>query len=204
MPVVAGLGGAHGRSVVPVTGTTPPVVAPMPVSAGREDDERLASTPHPARHWDHAYAQGASTRSWFQPEPTMSVRMLQAAGVSAGDSVLDVGGGASGALLARGSSDVTVLDISAVGLRCARRLLGPDATRARWVVADVLAWRPQRRYQLWHDRAVFRFLTGSTDRRLYLDTLNAATATARVDQRPSCWPASGRLLVLHEHACRCR
>jgi len=111
MPVVAGFGGAHGRAVVPMTGTTAPIVSPMPVSVCREDDEMVASTPHSARHWDHAYAQGASTRSWFQPEPTMSVRMLQAAGVSAGDSVLDVGGGASGALLARGSSDVTVLDI---------------------------------------------------------------------------------------------
>jgi len=143
----------------------------------------VANTPDPARHWDHAYAQGASTRSWFQPEPTMSVRMLEAAGVSAGDSVLDVGGGAAplaGALLARGFSDVTVLDISVAGLQSAQRVLGPDATRVRWVVADVLAWRPERRYQVWHDRAVFHFLTGSNDRRLYLDTLNAAAATGAV------------------------
>jgi hypothetical protein len=155
----------------------------MRVSACREDDEMVASTPYSARHWDHAYAQGASTRSWFQPEPTMSVRMLEAAGVSAGDSVLDVGGGAAplaGALLTRGFSDVTVLDISAVGMQYAQRLLGPDATRVRWLVADILAWRPERRYQVWHDRAVFHFLTSSTDRRRYLDTLNAATAIGAV------------------------
>jgi protein-L-isoaspartate O-methyltransferase len=65
----------------------------------------MASSPDPARHWDDAYAQGAGTRSWFQEEPAMSLRMLDAAGVSAGDSVLDVGGGASPlaiALLGRG------------------------------------------------------------------------------------------------------
>jgi trans-aconitate methyltransferase len=143
----------------------------------------VASTPDPARHWDDAYAQGARTRSWFQAEPVMSWRMLDAAGVCAGDSVLDVGGGAAplaGALLARGFSDVTVLDISAAGLQHARRLLGPHAPRVRWIVADVRAWRPQRRYQVWHDRAVFHFLTGRTDQRLYLDTLNAATAAGAV------------------------
>lgn len=143
----------------------------------------VASTPDPARHWDDVYAQGASTRSWFQTEPAMSLRMLEAAGVCAGDSVLDVGGGAAplaGALLGRGFADVTVLDVSAVGLQDARRRLGPDAPRVRWIVADVLAWRPERRYQAWHDRAVFHFLTRGQDRRLYLDTLNAATATGAV------------------------
>ena len=63
----------------------------------------------------------------------------------------------------------------------------PDSVRPRdrrrafgWIVADVRAWRPERRYQVWHDRAVFHFLTGSTDRRRYLDTLNAATARGAV------------------------
>jgi ubiquinone/menaquinone biosynthesis C-methylase UbiE len=113
----------------------------------------VASTPDPARHWDDAYAQGASTRSWIQAEPVMSWRMLDAAGVWPGDSVLDVGAGAAplaGALLARGFSDVTVLDISAASLQHARRLLGPQAPRVRWIVADVRAWRPPRRYQVWH------------------------------------------------------
>jgi trans-aconitate methyltransferase len=143
----------------------------------------MASSPDPARHWDDAYAQGAGTRSWFQEEPAMSLRMLDAAGVSAGDSVLDVGGGASplaSALLGRGFTDVTVLDISAAGLRYAQRRLGPQAKRVRWLVADVLTWRPQRRYQVWHDRAVFHFLTASRDRLRYLDTLDSATAAGAV------------------------
>jgi trans-aconitate methyltransferase len=143
----------------------------------------VARTPDPAGHWDDAYAQGAGTRSWFQLQPAMSLQMLDAAGVSAGDSVIDVGGGASplaGVLLGRGFADVTVLDISATGMQYARRRLGPQAERVRWLRADVLAWRPQRRYQVWHDRAVFHFLTGSRDRRRDLHTLDLATAAGAV------------------------
>jgi hypothetical protein len=71
----------------------------------------------------------------------MSLRMLAAAGASAGDSVLDVGGGASplaGALLHRGFADVTLLDVSAAGIGQARERLGPEAGRVRWLTADIL------------------------------------------------------------------
>ena len=76
-----------------------------------------------AAHWDAAYAQGDGTRSWFEQQPGMSLRMLDAAGVLPADAVIDVGGGASaltGALLARGFRDLTVLDISTAGMRHAR------------------------------------------------------------------------------------
>jgi trans-aconitate methyltransferase len=143
----------------------------------------MASKPDPARHWDAAYARGADTRSWFQLQPAMSLQMLDTAGVSARDSVLDVGGGASplaGVLLGRGFADVTVLDISATALQYARRRLGPQAERVRWLTANVLTWRPQRRYQVWHDRAVFHFLTRGKDQRRYLHTLESATAAGAV------------------------
>ncbi len=136
-----------------------------------------------AAHWDDAYAQGDATRSWFQDAPRMSLRMLDAAGVTAADSLVDVGGGASplaGALLARGFRDVTVLDISAAGMRCARQRLGPRAARVHWLTADVRAWQPHRRFAVWHDRAVFHFLTTEPDRRNYLRTLAAATAADAV------------------------
>jgi hypothetical protein len=120
-----------------------------------------------AGQWDDAYALGETSRSWFQPEPVQSLRMLDAAGVSAGDSLVDVGGGASGlvdAVLGRGFSDVTVADISATGMQYARWRLGTRARHVSWVVTDVLAWRPARRFQVWHDRAVFPFLTTSPAR----------------------------------------
>jgi trans-aconitate methyltransferase len=133
--------------------------------------------------WDAAYAQGEATRSWFEPEPGMSLRMLHSAGVSAADPVIDVGGGASllaQALLDRGFRDVTVLDVSDTGMQYARRRLGPRAGHVTWLAADVLAWSPGRQYQAWHDRAVFHFLTVADQRRDYLRALGAATGPGAV------------------------
>jgi hypothetical protein len=136
-----------------------------------------------AAHWDAAYARGDDTRSWFEEHPAMSLRMLDAAGVSAADAVIDVGGGASplaGVLLDRGFGDLTVLDISATGMRYARDRLGTRAGQVRWLTADVLSWRPGRYYQAWHDRAVFHFMTAGDDRRRYLRTLDTATSLGAI------------------------
>jgi hypothetical protein len=65
-------------------------------------------------------------------------------------------------------------------MRHARDRLGPHAGRVRWVTADILAWQPQRRYQAWHDRAVYHFLTTSDQRQQYLHTLDAATGAGAV------------------------
>ena len=138
----------------------------------------MATEPDQAARWDDAFAQGDAACTWFQATPRMSLRMLEAAGVSAADSVIDVGGGASplaGALLQRGFSDVTVLDISAVALQLAWRRLGPEAGRVQWLIADIRTWQPPRRFQAWHDRAVFHFLTTAPDRQQYLRAMNAAT-----------------------------
>ena len=133
-----------------------------------------------AAHWDAAYAQGGSTRSWFEEHPDMSLRMLDSAGLTAADAVIDVGGGASpltGALLDR---DLTVLDISAAGMQFARERLGPRADQVHWLTADVLSWHPPRRYQAWHDRAVYHFLTTEEHRQQYLRTLDTATIPGAV------------------------
>jgi trans-aconitate methyltransferase len=113
----------------------------------------------------------------------MSLRMLDAAGIQADASVIDVGGGASplaGALLERGFGDVTVLDISAAGMAYARQHLGARAGRVEWLVADVRTWAPGRRYRVWHDRAVFHFLIIAEERRQYLDVLESATEPGAV------------------------
>jgi trans-aconitate methyltransferase len=136
-----------------------------------------------ASHWDDAYAQGDDTRSWFEEHPRMSLRMLDSAGVTAADALIDVGGGASrlaAALLDRGFRDLTVLDISASGMRCAQHHLRGQAGQANWLTADVLRWHPARRYRVWHDRAVFHFLTTAGQRHQYLTTLNAATSPSTV------------------------
>jgi hypothetical protein len=117
------------------------------------------------------------TRSWFEPEPVMSLRMLDAVGIASGSAVIDVGGGASrlaDALLARGQEDVTVLDISGAALLAARERLGPDADRVHWITANVVGWSPDRCYDAWHDRAVLHFLTDEDSQTRYLGVLAAA------------------------------
>lgn len=113
----------------------------------------------------------------------MSLRMLDLAGVTAGDALIDVGGGASrlaGALLDRGFRDVTVLDFSATGMRHARNRLGEAADQVQWLAANVLRWHPARQYRVWHDWAVFHFLTTAGERHNYLATLDAATSPGTV------------------------
>jgi hypothetical protein len=136
-----------------------------------------------AVHWDSAYKQGDTTRSWYQDEPIASLRMFDAAQVSPVDSVIDIGGGAStlvDALLGRGFSDISVLDVSVHGLAAAQNRLGDVASPVEWIVADVLAWRPSRSYSVWHDRAVFHFLTDEQAQQRYIENLQTATEPGAV------------------------
>jgi SAM-dependent methyltransferase len=129
-------------------------------------------------HWDEVYERtGEAGGSWHEPEPACSLALIDALRLGPEASVVDVGGGASrlaGALVARGFTDVTVLDLSVVALRLARRRLGAAAAKVRWLAQDVLLWRPERRYDLWHDRAVFHFLVDGDDRRRYVEVLRSA------------------------------
>jgi trans-aconitate methyltransferase len=134
-------------------------------------------------HWDAAYAQGETTRSWFQEQAAGSLRLLGDAGVPSTASVLDVGGGAArfvDGLLARGHHDVTVLDVSPGAIELARRRLGRAADHVNWIEADLLDWQPGRRYDVWHDRALLHFLTGDGERRRYVELLDAATEPGSV------------------------
>jgi SAM-dependent methyltransferase len=134
-----------------------------------------------AAHWQSAYGRaGAQAVSWYQREPAMSLRLLTAAGLGQGRSVLDVGGGTSTLvdhLLDRGVTDVTVLDIAAAALAESRDRLGERAHAVQWLTQDLLAWNPHRTYDLWHDRAVFHFLIEPADRDRYRRILDAALAT---------------------------
>lgn len=144
---------------------------------------RMASGGELAAHWDSAYGLGDNTRSWFQAEPTLSLRMLDAAGVTPPNSVVDVGGGASGlaaALVDAAFADVSVCDISLQGLQAAQLRLGASADAVRWIVADVLTWRPARIFDVWHDRAVFHFLTTKAARDQYRRTMQLATVPGSI------------------------
>jgi SAM-dependent methyltransferase len=131
-----------------------------------------------AGHWDQAYAQGEATRSWYQSRADLSLRLFDELDVQPRHSVVDIGGGASplvDELLARGHRQLCVLDVSVGGLRIARERLGAAAEQVQWVIADVLDWRPADRFDVWHDRATFHFLTDPDDRARYRGVLAAAT-----------------------------
>lgn len=136
-----------------------------------------------AGHWDTIYAtRDAGQLSWTQPDAGMSAELIDALPTDADDPIVDVGGGAGvlvDHLLASGRRAVTVLDASPQALQIARQRLkraAQPAERVEWVVADVRTWQPRRAFRVWHDRAVFHFLTEPADRARYRD--RAADAVA--------------------------
>ena len=125
-------------------------------------------------HWNEVFHRHASEAvSWYQAEPTLSLRLLDAAGLEPTTHVIDVGGGDSrlvDALVMRGLTDITVLDISGSALGRARARLGLAASHVRWIEADVTDpdWQTDP-VDIWHDRAAFHFLTDSSDRARYVE-----------------------------------
>lgn len=136
----------------------------------------------PAEHWESIYRDRSSDElSWSQAAPTTSLRVIDELGVDPGEAVVDVGAGESAlvdALLARGHRRLTILDVAHGSLERARTRLhsDPGAAFVDWVVHDVLTWRPPMAFGLWHDRAVFHFLTEPDDRRAYVEVATRAVA----------------------------
>ncbi|GAA6196044.1 class I SAM-dependent methyltransferase [Pseudophaeobacter arcticus] len=130
-----------------------------------------------AYHWDRIYeARKTESVSWFQSDPRPSLRAIALCGGQA-LSIIDIGGGSSrlaGALMEQRRHDVTVLDLSKRVLTLARVRLGADRRKVAWIAKDVTRWQPHRQWDIWHDRAVFRFLTEDQDRQAYLQALGAA------------------------------
>lgn len=135
---------------------------------------------HPQEHWDIVYGkQPVETSSWFQLEPKVSLRMIGNAGINRDQPIIDVGGGASrlaGYLLREGYEDITVLDVSAAGLRQSRERLEDPVVGVKWIESDILHFEPERTYALWHDRALFHFMTLQQQRTAYLEVMKKALA----------------------------
>jgi SAM-dependent methyltransferase len=129
-------------------------------------------------HWDNAYAtKGEAGVSWFEDVPAVSLELIRQAGAGPASSIVDIGGGASrlaDALLREGVGRITVLDISPAALDAAKARLGAAADDIEWIAADVTEWKPERRYDIWHDRAAFHFLTEAGARAAYVERLRTA------------------------------
>ena len=130
------------------------------------------------QHWQQVYqTKAADNVSWYQPNAALSLALIANCQLSAQSAIIDVGGGASllvDTLLAQGYTNLTVLDLSAAALAVCQARLGASAAGVEWLVADVTKAELPRQYQLWHDRAVFHFLTDPAQRASYLALLKAA------------------------------
>ena len=127
------------------------------------------------QHWDGIYRDKEDARlSWHQDDPAISLELCALAEIGAGSSVIDIGAGTSrfaARLIERGIGEMAVLDVSGAALERAREAMGPIGERIDWITADVTTWTPTRRYDLWHDRAVFHFLVDAHDRAAYRERL---------------------------------
>ena len=131
-------------------------------------------------HWNDIYSGKAENQvSWFQVKPERSLELITAAALDHTAPIIDIGGGTSrlaDMLLAEGYSDLTVLDIAETGLSRTKARLGAEADKISWIVADITEWQPQRTWKVWHDRAVFHFLTESEAQDAYIAALKRGTA----------------------------
>lgn len=150
-------------------------------------------------HWDHVYnTKTPSELGWYQPHLSTSLELILRTGIGQESHIIDVGGGSSTLvddLLAQGFRHITVLDISAQALTMAKARLGKKAGDIEWIIADIRhADLPHRTYDVWHDRALFHFLTDAEDPRKYLDVVlhtlkpegYLIVATFALDAPPRC------------------
>jgi SAM-dependent methyltransferase len=128
------------------------------------------------QHWETVYeTRPVDGVSWFQPHAERSLSLIRQAGVPVSGRVIDIGGGASTLvddLLDQNYRNLTVLDLSGAALAAARKRLGPLAEKVHWIEADITRCElPENAFDLWHDRAVFHFLTEPSARAAYVQTV---------------------------------
>jgi len=133
----------------------------------------------PRSHWQKVYTTRKPTEvSWYQPAAVLSLSMIRRVAPDHSAAIIDVGGGACtlvDGLLAGGYDRVTVLDVSGAALAEASARLAKDAERVTWLEANVLDTAlPAHAYDVWHDRAVFHFLTDAADRQRYVARVRAS------------------------------
>ena len=126
------------------------------------------------KHWENIYqTTELKEESWFQPIPETSLNFFKEYKVPTTAKVIDIGGGDSflvDHLLDLGYQDISVLDISPAAIEKAKERLGDKAKNVKWIVADAANFKPAEKYDFWHDRAAFHFLTDEQEISNYLET----------------------------------
>lgn len=131
------------------------------------------------QHWEQVYTTKSSDSvSWFQEHSEQSLRLIHHTKLGKNAAIIDVGGGASTLvddLLAEGYNDLSVLDLSAAALAVAQQRLGSSAQQIHWLEGDITRVElPVHRFDIWHDRAVFHFLTEAAERVAYVERVMRA------------------------------
>ncbi len=127
------------------------------------------------QHWENIYkAKKPAEVSWYQPTPATSLAFLKEFNVPLTARIIDIGGGDSllvDHLVNLGYKDITVLDISETAIKRAKHRLGDNGRQVKWVVADATTFQPIEKYDFWHDRAAFHFLTSDHEIENYIATV---------------------------------
>ncbi len=126
------------------------------------------------KHWENIYqTKELKDVSWFHPTPETSLEFFKQFDVPTSAKVIDIGGGDSflvDHLLDLGYQDISVLDISAAAIDKAKQRLGDKGKNVKWIIADAATFKPTEKYDFWHDRAAFHFLTDEQEISNYLET----------------------------------
>lgn len=127
-------------------------------------------------HWENIYSTKDHTEvSWYQDSPEISLKLLLQINAQPSQSVIDVGCGASllaDNLISHGYNDITLIDLSAKALSLIKSRLGDNADIPEYLSEDITTIKFNKSFDIWHDRAVFHFLTDAADRESYMSTLN--------------------------------
>lgn len=127
------------------------------------------------KHWENIYHTKATNEvSWYQPNPATSLDFIHQFNIPKNAKIIDIGGGDSylvDHLLDLDYTDVTVLDISESALERAKLRLGDRAGKVKWIVADAVTFKPSEKYDFWHDRAAFHFLTQEQEIENYINNV---------------------------------
>ena len=149
-------------------------------------------------HWERVYRKNEPAKvGWHQDPPELSLKLIKSTGIKIDAEIIDVGGGTSlmpGLLLDQGYQNLSVLDISGPAINKAKTQLGEKSINIKWIEADVTDHPFAEQYDIWHDRAVFHFLTDAGDRQKYVTALSNALkinghlvmATFSPDAPPKC------------------
>ena len=128
-------------------------------------------------HWENIYStKNEKEVSWFQQYPKTSMDFAELFSLQKDSKIIDIGGGDShfvDALLEAGYTNITVLDISAKAIERAKIRIGKKAELVKWIVSDVTEFKPEEKYDFWHDRAAFHFLTDESLADKYVEIANA-------------------------------